>query len=64
MPINVFGNISNNSASRNNSCFFVQKPYSKTKYLESNLEDIDLKNQYRIKNLPDPIGIREAASKN
>ena len=26
-------------------------------------EDIDLKNQYRIKNLPDPISIREAASK-
>ena len=27
-------------------------------------EDIDLKNQYRTKNLPDPISIREAASKN
>ena len=27
-------------------------------------EDIDLKNQFRIKNLPDPISIREAASKN
>ena len=26
-------------------------------------EDIDVKNQYRIKNLPDPISIREAASK-
>ena len=26
-------------------------------------EDIDLKNQYRNKNLPDPISIREAASK-
>ena len=27
-------------------------------------EDIDLKNQYRIKNLSDPINIREASSKN
>ena len=45
--------------------FFVQKPYLRTNYIESNLEeDIDLKNQFRIKNLPDPISIREAASKN
>ena len=27
-------------------------------------KDIDLKNQFRIKNLPDPISIRAAASKN
>ena len=33
--------------------------------MESKIEeDIDFKNQYRIKNLPDPISIREAASKN
>ena len=44
---------------------FVQKPYLRTNYIEINIEeDIDLKNQYRIKNLPDPISIREAASKN
>ena len=43
MPINVFGNSSNNS---------------------ENKEDIDLKNQFRIKNLPDPISIRDACSKN
>ena len=42
MPINVFGNSSNNS---------------------QNKEDIDLKNQFRIKNLPDPISIRDACSK-
>ena len=43
---------------------FVQKPYFRTNYKESNIEeDIDLKNQFRIKNLPDPISIREAASK-
>ena len=43
---------------------FVQKPYLRHNYIESNIEeDIDLKNQFRIKNLPDPISIREAASK-
>ena len=37
----------------------------RTNYIEANIEeDIDLKNQYRIKSLPDPISIREAASKN
>ena len=33
--------------------------------MEANIEeDIDLKNQYRIKNLPDLLSIREADSKN
>ena len=60
MPINVFGNIKKIDTS-----FFVQKPYLRTNYTESNTEeDIDLKNQYRIKNLPDSISKREAASKN
>ena len=37
----------------------------RTNYIEANNEeDIDLKNQLRIKNLPDPMSIREAASKN
>ena len=44
---------------------FVQKPFVRTKELESNLEEnIDMKDQYRITNLPDPISIREPASKN
>ena len=65
MPINVFGNSSNNSDNKINTSLFVQKPFLRTNYIESNIEeDIDLKNQYRIKNLPDPISIREAASKN
>ena len=65
MPINVFGNSSNNSDNKIDTSLFVQKPYLRTNYIESNVEeDIDLKNQYRIKNLPDPISIREAASKN
>ena len=45
--------------------FFVQKSYLRSNYIEANIEeDIDLKNQFRIKNLPDPISITEACSKN
>ena len=66
MPIIVFGNSnSNNSDNQIDTSLFVQKPYLRSNYIESNIEeDIDLKNQYRIKRLPDPISIREAASKN
>ena len=65
MPINVFGNSSNNSDNNIDTSLFVQKSYLRTNYIESNIEeDIDLKNQFRIKNLSDPISIREAASKN
>ena len=65
MPINVFGNSSHNSESRKNTSIFVQKPYLRTNYIESNIEeDIHLKNQFRIENLPDPISIREPAAKN
>ena len=65
MPINVFGNSSNNSDNKIDTSLFVQKPYLRTNYIESNIEeDINLKNQYRIKNLPDPISLREACSKN
>ena len=43
----------------------AQKPYLRTNSIEANIEeDIDLKNQNRNKDLPDPISIREAASRN
>ena len=65
MPINVFGNSSNNSDNIIDPSLFVQRPYLRSNYIEAHIEDdIDLKNQYRIKNLPDPISSREAASKN
>ena len=65
MPINVFGNSSNNSEHKIDTSWFVQKPYLRTNYIESNIEeDINMKNQLRIKILPDPISIREACSKN
>ena len=64
MPINVFANSSNNIDNKIDTSLFVQKPYLRTNYLERNLqEDIDLKNQYRIKNLPDRISIHDACSK-
>ena len=64
MPINVFGNSSNNSEQKIDTSLFVQKPYLRTNYIESNIEeDIDLKNQCRIKNLPDPISIGDPVSK-
>ena len=65
MPINVFGNSSNDNGSKIDTSLFVQKPYLKHNYIEANIEeDIDLKNQFRIKNIPDPILVQEAASKN
>ena len=64
MPINVFGKSSNNSDNIIDTSLFVQNPYLRHNYIEANSEDLDLKNQYRIKNLPDPISIRGAASKN
>ena len=66
MPINGFVNSnSNNSNNKIDTSLFVQKSYLRTNYIESNIEeDIDLKNLYRIKNLPNPISIRGACSKN
>ena len=65
MPISVFGNSSNNSINKIDTSLFVQKPYLRTNYIKANIEgDINLKNQFGIKTLPDPISIREAASKN
>ena len=64
MPNYVFGNSSNISVNKTDTSIFVQKSYLRTNYTEANIEeDIDLKNQFRIKNLPDPISIQEAASK-
>ena len=58
MPINVFGNSSYNSENKIDTSLFVQKLYLRTNYIESNFEeDTDMKNQFRIKNLPDSISI-------
>ena len=67
MPNNVFGNSSSSYENGNkiDTSLIVQKPYLRTNYIEANIEeDINMKNQFRIKNLPDPISIRDACSKN
>ena len=65
MPINVIGNSSSSyDNNKIDTSLFVQKPYLRTNYIESNIEeDIDLKNENRIKNLPDPTEIQDACSK-
>ena len=65
IPINVFGNSSTNKDNKTDTSLFVQKPYLRSNYIEANIEeDIDSKNQCRIKNSPDSISIREPASQN
>ena len=61
----MFGNSnSNDNGSKIDTSLFVEKPYLRSNYIESNNEeDIDLTIQFRIKNLPNPISIREACSK-
>ena len=64
MPIKVFGISCHDNINRFDTSIFVQKPYLRTNFIESFIEeDIDLKNHFRIKMLPDPLSIREAASK-
>ena len=66
MPINVLGSssCSNNNGNKIDTSLFVQKLHLRTNYIESNIEEhIDLKNQYGINILPDPISITEACSK-
>ena len=64
MTINVFGNSSHQGNNKIDTSLFVKKPHLRSIYIESDAEeDLDLKNQYRIKNVPFPITIHEAASK-
>ena len=65
MPINVFGNSS--SSDDNNkidTSLFVQKPYLKINYTESNTEEnINMTNQFKIKHLPCPEENSDAVCK-
>ena len=64
MPINVFGNSSNNFEHNIDTSLFIQKHYLRTNYLESNIEeDIGLKNQYRNIFSKDLVSIGDACSK-
>ena len=58
MPFFLFGDSSSSDINGNkiDKNLFVQKPYLGTSYIESSIEEnIDVKNQFRIKNLPHPI---------
>ena len=66
MPINVFGNspFSHDNGNNIDTSLFVHKPFLRTKYIESDIEEnIDLKNQFRIKNLPFPVKNTDAVCK-
>ena len=66
MPINVLGNSfsSHDSGNKIDTSLFAQKRYLRINCIESNNEeDLDLKNQFGIKNLPDTNSIRETCSK-
>ena len=54
--MNVFKSSSSQSDSQIDTSNFVKKSCLKTNYIETNLEeDIDMKNQYCIKNLPNQL---------
>ena len=54
MPINVFGNSSNNNNDNKiDNSLFVKKPYLRTNYIEANIEeDINLKINLELKIYP------------
>ena len=66
MPINVFGNSS--SSNDNNIKIdlsqYARKSYIRSNYIESDIDhDIDLKNQYKIINLANPINDNDIVNK-
>ena len=65
MLINVFGNSSSsNDNNKIDTSRFVQKSYLKSNYIETDIDhDINLKNQYRIINLQNPINNKDAINK-
>ena len=64
MPINVFGNSSNNSDNKIDTSLFVQKTYLRSNYIETDIDhDINLKNQYRIINTLQPINDNDIVNK-
>ena len=63
MPIYVSGNSSSSNINDNEieTSLFVQKPYLRSLYMEANIEgDVDMKNQFKNKNLPCPQGNSDA----
>ena len=66
MPINVFGNSSSTNINGNkiDTSLFVQTPYLRNNCIENDIDDdINLKNQFRIKNLSNPVNDKDAVNK-
>ena len=60
----MFGSTSWNTESSLDRSSFVHNPYLRTNYIASKFEKVfGLKNQCKIKNLPDPLNPQEDASK-
>ena len=64
MPIDVLVKKSNISEIKIDTSPFVHKQYLRSNYIENDIEEnIYMKNQLKIKNLKDPISIRDTSSK-
>ena len=66
MPINVFGNSNSNdnNNNKNDTSRFVQKSYLRSNSIETDIDhDINLKNQYKIINLPEPTSDKDGVNK-
>ena len=60
MLINVFASTSGIDEKKTDASLFVQKPYLRTNYIESNTEeDIDMENQIKIGILSDPLALEK-----
>ena len=65
MPINVFGNSSNNSEIKIDTPLFVKKSYLKTIYIQTDIEEnIDLKNILELKIYPILLALEKQLQKN
>ena len=56
MPINVIGySNSKDNGTKIDTSLFVQKPFLRTNYIEADIEeDVNMKNHFKIINLPCP----------
>ena len=64
LPISVFGKSNQNIINKIDNSQFVQKSYLRSNYIEENIDqDIDLKNQYRITNIPTPVNDKDFVKK-
>ena len=66
MVINVIGNSSSSydNGNRSDTSLFVENRYLRTNYIEADIEeDINMRNQFKIKNLPYPQENSDAVCK-